>query len=266
MPGDPAEWKSWWARVGERFEVPTAEQIRERRRKESESRRGYDPPRKSEYPPYHGIKTNSRRLLFVVDISGSMAEHVVLNRKDPESMRAFQERYGHLETTIKIDIAREELINIVAGLKPHCRFNIVTFNSEVQRYEDALVPASGDHKNKAIKFLSKLQPAALAPTSRAVTQGQTNTFEAINSCFGIFKGDKMDPKVSKSEADTVFFLSDGNPTTGRITDPQELVNYFRTVNRKVEMVVHTISFGASNKGLMEGIAMASGGQSVIIGH
>ncbi|HMS16913.1 MAG TPA: HEAT repeat domain-containing protein [Planctomycetota bacterium] len=266
MPGDAAEWKKWWAKVGEGFQVPTAEQIKERRRKESESRRGYDPPRKSDYPPYHGIKTNSRRMLFVVDISGSMAEHLVLNRNDRDSMAAFQERYGHLNTTIKIDIAREELINIVAGLKPHARFNIVTFNSEVQRFEDSLVPATGDHKNRAIKFLARLQPAALAPVSRAVTLGQTNTFEAINSCFGIFKGDTWDPKVSKSEADTVFFLSDGNPTTGRITDPQELVNYFRTVNKRGEMVVHTISFGASNKGLMEGIALASGGQSVMIGN
>lgn len=265
MPGDAEEWKSWWARVGERFQVPTLAQIEERKRRERESSSGYAQPKRGDYPPYHGIKTRSRRILFVLDISHSMAEQVVLDRSNHQQIKEFDQRYGHLGTTVKIDIAREELINMVAGLKSYASFNIVTFNSSVQVFEKSLVPATGDNKNRAIKFLARLQPTALVASGSAVAAGQTNTFEAINACFGMFPGDTRSQKATRTEADTVFFLSDGNPSIGRITDPQELLTYFTVLNKRAEMVFHTIAFGASNRGLMEGIAQSSGGQSVFIG-
>ena len=261
--GNPDKWQAWWDRVKDGYRVPTLKEIKERKRRESEHRVGYDRPRESDYPPYHGIKTRSRRLLFVLDVSSSMAEHVVLPRRDRKALEHFNERYGHLNSTIKIDIAREELINMVAGLKSYAKFNIVTFNSDVKRWQKKMVKASGGNRSKAIKYLARLTPTGLA--SSGPGRGATNTFEALNASFGLFKGDEFDKKTFKTDADTVFFLSDGQPSVGRITQPQELLDYFLTVNKRAELVFHTISFGASNRALMEAIANSSGGQAVRIG-
>ncbi|MAG57582.1 MAG: hypothetical protein CMJ83_14915 [Planctomycetes bacterium] len=269
IPGDYDRWRKWWDRVKDGYKVPTALEIAERKRRENTRRAGYDPPRKSEYPPYHGIKTRSRRILFVIDISSSMAEVVTLDERNHQAVEAFRNRYGDL--SVKIDIAREELIKMVAGLKSYAKFNLVTFNAKTARWKKTMVPATSGNKNKAIKFLARLTPETVAPQGggfrrAGAINGQTNTFEALNACFGLFKGHEFDKKAFKTDADTVFFLSDGNPTTGRITQPQTLLDYFNTVNTRAKMVVHTVAFGNSNKALMEGLARRSGGQSVVIGN
>lgn len=270
IPGDHDRWQKWWDRVKDGYKVPTAAEIAERKRRENTRRAGYDPPRKSDYPPYHGIKTRSRRLLFVIDISASMAEHLTIDHKDRRAVEEFRKRYGDLDQT-KIEIARNELINMVAGLKSYAKFNIVVFNAKATRWQKKMVKATSGNKNKAIKYLSRLTPEAVAPTGGGIRRagaiaGQTNTFEALNAAFGLFKGDEFDKKAFKTEADTVFFLSDGNPTTGRITQPQTLLDYVATVNKRAKLVIHTISFGNANKQLMEILAQQSGGQSVMIGN
>ncbi len=270
IPGDHARWSKWWARVEDEFKVPTAEEIARRRRTENTRRVGYDPPRKSEYPPYHGIKTRSRRILFIVDVSASMADRLTLDHGNPKAVKEFEKRYGSVDQT-KVDIAREELINMVAGLKSYAKFNIVTFNAKAMPWQRRMVKATSSNKNKAIKMLSRLTPTAVAPTGGGVRrgsalQGQTNTFAALNACFGIFKGDEADKKAFKTEADTVFFMSDGNPSTGAITQPQALLDYVATVNRRAKLVLHCISFGNSNRPLMETLARRSDGQFVVIGH
>lgn len=268
--GDHAAWQEWWDRVSDGFKIPTLAEIAERRRKESIREAGYDPPRKGDYPPYHGIKTRSRRILFVLDTSASMAELVTLDESDRASLVAFEERYG--QERIKINIAREELITMVAGLKSYAKFNIVTFNSKTDPWQKQLVPASAGNKNKAIKWLARLTPESIAPLggrgkiTATALEGQTNTFEAINACFGLFKGDEVDKKTFVTDADTVFFLSDGNPSTGRLTQPQTLLDYVATVNKRAKMVIHAISFGNSNKILMEGLALRNNGQFVMIGR
>ncbi|NRA97873.1 MAG: HEAT repeat domain-containing protein [Planctomycetes bacterium] len=269
IPGDHERWTKWWTRAKDRFKVPTAAEVAERKRKESVRRVGYDPPRQSDYPPYHGIKTRSRRILFVIDISTSMADNLTIDHENREAVEEFRKRYGDLDQT-KIEIARNELIDMVEGLKSFAKFNIITFNSKAHSWRKTMVKATGGNKSKAIKMLARLTPATVAPTGglrRAGTiQGRTNTFEALNACFGVFTGDEVDKKAFKTEADTVFFLSDGNPSTGRITQPQALTDYVATVNKRARLVIHTVSFGNANKQLMAIIAQQSGGQFVMIGN
>lgn len=269
IPGDHERWTKWWTRVKDGYKVPTAAEIAERKRKENIRRAGYDPPRESDYPPYHGIKTRSRRILFVLDISTSMADNLTIDHRDRKAVEEFRKRYGDLDQT-KIEIARNELINMVAGLKSYAKFNVVTFNAKAKPWQKKMVKATSGSKNKAIKMLSRLTPETVAPRGgfrrAGAIAGQTNTFEALNACFGVFKGDEIDKKAFKTEADTVFFLSDGNPSTGRITQPQALTDYVATVNKRAKLVIHTISFGNANKQLMEIIAQQSGGQFVMIGN
>lgn len=262
VPADHAKWSEWWGRAKEGFKVLTKEELAAQKKKQEATRSGYDPPKKNEYPPYHGIKTKSRNLLYVMDVSASMAEVVTLDDRDKAGLDEFQKRYGELR--IKIDIAREELINNIVGLPSYARFNIVTFNANVDYWKKELVPADDGNKNAAVKWLAKLTVANIVPVGGR-SPGQTNTFEALNAAFGLVQGQEIQKSTYKTDADTMFLLSDGMPTTGRIVEPQPLLDYVKTVNRRAKMVIHCIAFGSSNRVLMEQIALESGGIYVKVG-
>ena len=266
--GGAEEWQKWWDRVKDRFKVLTLAEREALRKKEVAGRAGYAQAPGDGNPPYHGIKTSSRRMLFVVDISASMADKVTLDYANEAIVKNFEERYGDLR--VKIDIAREELINMVAGLKGHTYFNIITFDAEVHPWKDVLVKAGSGNKNSAIKYLSRLKSEVINPTGTGFkTQSfkgrTTNTCGALDAAFGIFKGDEQGKKDYRTDADTVFVLSDGLPTTGDIVEPNRLIEHVAELNLKAKMVIHTIGFGSSNKGLLENLAVMSGGQFVMLG-
>ncbi len=265
-PAEPKTWQEWWDRVKDTFKVPTIEELEAQKKKQADALKGYAKS-KREYPPYHGIETRSRRMIFVVDVSSSMSEKITLDERNPKAIEEYRQRYG--DTRVKIDIAREELINMVAGLQLYVRFNIITYNAQVQLWEKGLVAATPENRNRAIKYLARLTPASLVASGGgrviSATPGQTNTYEAINACFSINAEDDTNKSSYKTEADTAFLLSDGNPTIGRIVEPQMLLDYVQAINRKAKLVIHTISFGNGNRALMEPLAKATGGQYVRIG-
>lgn len=268
LPADHARWVKWWDRNKLGFKVPSLEEVARRRAKEKEQDSAYDrAPRDGGYPPYHGIKTRSRKILFVLDVSASMANRVVIDELDPKAVAAFEERYG--TSRVKIDVAREELIEMVAGLKPYAWFNILIFNSEVDTWKADLLPANPGNRNKAIKWLSKLTAESLVATGGrrgGAIKGETNTHAALAMAFDVVKGTEIKKTDYKTAADTIFFLSDGRPSTGKITEPQPLVEWVRELNARALMVIHTISFGNENKALMEMLAHDSGGQAVSVGR
>ena len=260
----PEKWREWWNRVGDTFTVPSLEEVAARKKKQADAMKVYAPPSRKGYAPFVGIETRSKRILFVIDVSTSMSERLVLSSKDPARLAAFRERFGDYDT--KIELAREELIETVAALEPHVRFNIATLHSVVDPWKDDLVPATAGSKSAAIKFLADLTPEKItAIGTSARDTGRTSTFDALNFAFGLTKTPSPRPSKShKVESDTVFFLSDGMPTAGRIQDPGEIVRYFRTINARARIVFHTITFGHGNESLMRPIAELSGGQYLVI--
>ena len=258
---DAKVWQRWWDRSKARFKVPTKAQIAERRRKEAEAAAEYDRPAEDE-TPYHGITTRSKRMLFVLDISSSMVDKVVTTGISEKRLAAFRERYRGFET--KIELAREELIDVIARMKPYVKFNIVVFNSEVKKWKPKLVSCGGN-RSGAIKFLSRLTPDYIQKVTLKTGKNRTNTFDALNEALGLTKKPSAKPRKNHVvENDTVFFLTDGLPTTGRIADPQRLLRYFETVNRRARIVFHTITFGQDNRDFLNAIAITSGGKHVTI--
>jgi len=57
-------------------------------------------------------------------------------------------------------------------------------------------------------------------------------------------------------------LSDGDPTAGRIIDQDDILREIRRMNRLRQIVIHTISFGASP--FLKRLAEQNGGQYVEI--
>ncbi|HGY91704.1 MAG TPA: VWA domain-containing protein [Planctomycetes bacterium] len=259
----PELWRRWWERVKGGFKVPTPEEIAKRKAKLAKDLARYGIPKKGT-TPFQGIQSKSRRMLFILDVSGSMQDKLSLEGGDPKAIEAFRERYGQYET--KIDLAREELITTVANLPSYTKFNIFLFHNDVISWKKHLTRATQGNKNQAIKFLAKLTPQWIEDVVVKQGKGQTNTFAALNKALGL--ADEPQEKPSKNhtvESDTVFFLSDGMPTVGRIRDPQELLRYVRTVNARAKIVFHTLTFGHGNVALLRPLAEWSGGKYIEIG-
>ncbi|MEZ6196530.1 MAG: HEAT repeat domain-containing protein [Planctomycetota bacterium] len=264
-PPKPERWKKWWDRLPPTWEPPSPAELDARREKLAKSMAAYGASDGGR--PYHGIQTRSQRILFVLDVSYSMKQKVVIKDLSETEQKEFKERYGKPDGTFydsKIEIAREELINYLATLPPYVSFNIILFNSEVKKWKPGLVKASGGSRSSAIKFLSRLDPEWL---DSVTTQGKgsTNTFGAMNAVFGLKDEPQMKPtKNHKVDGDTVFFLTDGLPEVGEITDTDQLLEYFFRINNTMKICFHVITFGVSNRSFLKPMAEQTGGRYVEI--
>ena len=72
-------------------------------------------------------------------------------------------------------------------------------------------------------------------------------------------------KLSKRQLDTVFFLSDGKPSTGKYVDINDIVDEVTKVNKVYQMTLHTIAIGSFDKNFLRALAMQNGGEFVDLG-
>ena len=75
---------------------------------------------------FYGITTFSDKILFVLDVSGSMKE------------KAHEDAAGARGEEIKIDVARREFVSALAMLDEKKAFNAIFFNHRVVRWQAAM--------------------------------------------------------------------------------------------------------------------------------
>ncbi|MHC4974637.1 MAG: HEAT repeat domain-containing protein [Planctomycetota bacterium] len=255
-------WRRWWDRYGEGFEVPSKLAIADAKKRAARALEGYAKPDKRRY---HKIETLSRRMVFVVDISASMQNKIVLPPGLPP------EREKEFESRVKIDIAKKELIDVLAGLDKHVHFNIITFAGEAKAWQKRLVP--GTRRNAAIKFVSRLEPMKADKQSgkRGKISGdderqKTNTYAALMAAFGLSDEPVPNWTARGSRPDTIFLVTDGLPTTGRIVDVDKLVNTVTELNRTRNAVIHVIVFDKDAVRKLKPLAERNGGQCLLRGY
>lgn len=213
-------------------------------------------------PPvnYYGLETLSRRVLFVIDISGSMKEEIGGAAEETGVSRKDQPYTGP-----KIEIAKRVLSEALQKLEPHVTFNIVFFNHQVQTFQDRMVAATPEMKGKAELEVADLQPA-----------GSTYAYGALRTAFE-FAGVTGTPVTGKFDplVDTIFFLSDGAPTEDSLDDPQpmppeQILSAVREWNKVAHVKIHTIAIDPRiGKGafvrFMKGLAAENHGTYTEIG-
>ena len=82
--------------------------------------------------PTGGGGSGPRHIVYVLDVSGSMAT--------------------------RIDRVREELRAAIAGLRPGESFDVLAFSDDVRRFENHLIDATPDNIARAKSFVNSLQP------------------------------------------------------------------------------------------------------------
>ena len=253
---DPPSWRRWWDTYGEEFQLPTDEQIAEARRRAEESMAKYARPDKKRY---HEIETLSKRMVFVIDVSASMNEKIrVPPGATDEQLAAFPSR-------VKMDIAKNELIELLGNLERDVKFNIITFAGKVDPWKKSPVGASS--RTSAIKYVAKLQ-AMQAPTSSRRPGGavggeeqKTNTYGALLAAFGV--GEDGTDWQSRPDVDTVFLVTDGLPTTGEIVDVPKLIETITELNKGRGLTLHLVMFDEHDAKRLRPLADRNGGKCVV---
>lgn len=185
---------------------------------------------------YYGVETVSRRVLFVIDISGSMKDPIGNEPVETTGVSRKDQPY----TGPKIDVAKRILGEAIQKLEAKTTFNIVFFNHQVTTFQDKMVPASPEMKAKADGAILDLQAA-----------GSTYALGALRQAFE-FAGVNGTPVTGKFDpmVDTIFFLSDGAPTDDSLDEakpmpPEDILKAVRDWNRLARLTIHTIAIDPS---------------------
>jgi hypothetical protein len=133
---DAGKWQAWWAQ-------------RDDEARENDQAR--IPPAGSyiKVREYYGIPICSRRVVFVLDTSGSMRGK-------------------------KIGAAQAELIRAVRDLPADVEFSIIAFDNSVRVWQNTLMPATEEMKQIAVNFVLDQQ-----------ARNNTASFDALEAAFGL---------------------------------------------------------------------------------
>jgi HEAT repeat protein len=118
----------------------------------------------------------------------------------------------------RLERAQDELRRAISHLPARTRFDIVTFSDVSEGWRDKLVAATPETVRKALAFVDRQKPIS-----------GTNIFDALRRAFAV------------EEADTIFFLSDGSPSTGALVDPDAILAEVREWNRWRRVRIHAIA-------------------------
>jgi len=198
---------------------------------------GKDGPRSTLY----GVIT-SKNIIFICDVSHSMSASGTVpanptdgsdsGEKRPETGGDFQPGGKKKEknlglggqgvqpgfTGMRIDILKIELEHVVKNMLPDdAKFNLIAYSDNLLPWKKKLTKAEDRNKQKAVDFVKKMEP-----------KGSTNTHDALELAF------------TDKSVDTIYFLSDGAPTSGKLIHPDEILFAVRRWNQGRKVIIHTI--------------------------
>jgi uncharacterized protein YegL len=177
------------------------------------AREGFEfPPRLASYPPPAVAPGDVGNAYYEIPV---YAERIVFVIDTSSSMEGE-----------RMETAKRELVSAIHTLDPLVAFTVVSFSDAARAWQPQLVEAGDDAKRSAAAYVRAL-----------VAAGKTASFDALDTAF-------------RYEAEAIFFLSDGEPTAGRIVNPAQIVRFVAEANKNRRLSLHTIGVMPDN-GLAE---------------
>ncbi|MDJ0520845.1 MAG: hypothetical protein QNJ90_02090 [Planctomycetota bacterium] len=167
-------------------------------------------------PRFAGIEASGKRVAYLIDMSDSMTETL-----RPGAMKGLEpgvdipKKLDRSKIRNRFHLARELLRASLAGLDRDVEFIVIPFGTEA-RYLDAtprLMRATSGNVKKAMRELDKIEGAARLWDA-------TNLHGALRKAFlatgrrPLKGGAHVHPKGFEDGVDTIFILSDGEPSWG----------------------------------------------------
>jgi HEAT repeat protein len=223
---NPVTWRNWWKSQKPKGlpppPPPSVKKNPEDDRYAPPKRPGDDP--RYEDPTYYGRRMFAQSAVFVLDLSLSMETSI-------ETPKEFQEKLGTMAAGTRADVARASAKKAIASLDPRVRFNLVFFSTEVKPWKDALMP------------LGPIREAAISAVQNAPLEGETNIFGALKAAFGLHEKPTLSADLD-SMPDEIWFLTDGTPTHGDITDNETILSWVRDLERFAKVKLNVIAMGS----------------------
>ncbi len=157
---------------------------------------------------FFGLSIVANRLVFVLDKSESMKNLVVPVGGAPNAVP--------VET--RLVRAKGELSQAIMSLPVESHFGIITFDQRVYKWQPRLLQATEANKHHALKFVESI-----------TASGDTAWFDAIEAALN------MDLNT-----EAIFFLTDGIPTTGKISSAALIVDAVEELNFVRGVTMNTI--------------------------
>ncbi len=227
LGNNPVHWRNWWEKEKERV----GGGLPERGAKPKEPPKGEI--RYGNEPTYYGLQVFSQGIGYVLDASSSMASTIKI---DPTWIRKQRRKYP--PAAAKARLARNEIEASMRSLDPRVRFNLYFFRSTAYTWKKDMVPATQSNVNSAANRLASEEPRG----SATGTGFQTNYVDVFRLVLDVKKGKDLTGNFGDTP-DTIFFLTDGEPTAGDMTDADVLASWFRELNRFARVKVNVITFG-----------------------
>jgi hypothetical protein len=122
----------------------------------------------------------------------------------------------------RIDRARKELEQAMEQLPEGTAFNVLAYHDFVSCFAPRLVPATTESKHQAILFAHSLLP------------------ELHTACYDALEAGLLaDPNL-----EAMYFLSDGEPTSGKIVEPMRIVAAITQLNQFQQTSIYTLGIDA----------------------
>ncbi|HUT14014.1 MAG TPA: HEAT repeat domain-containing protein [Thermoguttaceae bacterium] len=138
----------------------------------------------------------------------------------------------------RIALAKQELVQAVGKLPEDTYFNILAFDADVVRWKSRMVPATKDNRENAAAWVLQIAPGK-----------GTASFDALERAFAV-----------DGNTEAIFFLSDGKPSKGKVTDPAAIVQIITAENFFRRIALYTFGFPEAGQQFMKSLAELNNGQ------
>lgn len=171
-----------------------------------------------------GIPVEGTRVLFIIDLSGSMAFSMGVDPDEPNKLLT------------RLDYAKQQLRQVIDMLPAVSRLNFITYDGkpDAEVWHKELVPANDRNKDRARKFVEAMK-----------ADGGTNMWAGLEAGLkmkSLIYGDRYESAV-----DEIFVVSDGAPSVGDIIDPLEILRLVTETNRFSKVRINTIYITSPNE-------------------
>jgi hypothetical protein len=226
---------------------------------------------------FFGLQIDSRRIIFVIDVSGSMKipdpppENWVPDadlgdqgkgtqlekEKDPTLKKKLEKERERMkdpkvwgEKRKRIVRTKKELVKVLKALQGTVKFNIVSFSDQINSFGKSLQKATSGTKSKSVKWVEKLTADGLTHTDRALQEA--------------FKDKEMDTIVLLSDGAPTHIGGDAKAEWNGHQDSQQIIDsiyaWLKKENKFRKITIHTLGFTGANFEFMQKLSQMTGGK------
>ena len=186
---------------------------------------------------FFDVPVTGREIAFLIDTSGSM---------DQPATTA-SSKGG----TSRLEVAKEQLLRAVQAMGDESRAHVITFDAEARIWTRKPLSSSSESIRSLTEILGRWQAL-----------GGTNLYEALDQALAL--QEQKFGEQGEGGIEEVFLLTDGEPTSGEVTEPAEILELVRGANRYRRIRIHAV-FTGTGKGeeFLRQLAEQNEGQFVV---